>query len=507
MFGFFRWNKAIDNDLSGNDLSGNDLSGNDTIDDFILDDVSDDVTDDVSDDESDGLIITEESMFSKIGTIFGTYIRLQRLCYIFMSHIIKHYMGNFVYKHFTQLPIVPRIDLIINITGELEAMNIIYVKIFQSMCLEKNILNIDEKEYLLKYTDSVPYKNSEIDYGLLNLLNEKYNITLDSYEPINSGVIGIVFSGIKDSIDNKVVIKMLKNDISQKLHDAYAEIELVTNLTRYIPHIRKFGLHKLFLDNKQIIFDQLDFEREVCNLEIFKFKNQNLPEYRIPYVYKEITNELKNVIIMENIKGLTISDIKLYDQLTKEKFSELLIKFGFMSIFYHNTIHCDMHAGNIFFYINDDESILPKYQLGFLDFGLCMFLNKENQNAYYKYFYELHYNKKFENIDDFRELMLIIVEEKNILSVLIRDTYDMLMYELVNLFKKYTIVEMSTQFLGEVVEILTNYGFTISQEFNQLCLSTKTVESLSKTLTSETRKHKDKVMTELVNINKLISIV
>ena len=119
----------------------------------------------------------------------------------------------------------------------------------------------------------------------------------------------------------------------------------------------------------------------------------------------------------------------------------------------------------------------------------------------------MHYNKKFENIDDLRELMLILVEEKNILSIMTRDTNDTLMLELINLFKKYTIIEMTTQFLADACHLLTKYGFTISQEFNQLCLSTKTVESLSKTLTSETRKHQDKVMTELVNINKLISIV
>ena len=43
-----------------------------------------------------------------------------------------------------------------------------------SLCLEKNILYEDEKEYLLKYTDNVPFKSEEIDYELLD-----YNKALD----------------------------------------------------------------------------------------------------------------------------------------------------------------------------------------------------------------------------------------------------------------------------------------------------------------------------------------
>jgi hypothetical protein len=37
-----------------------------------------------------------------------------------------------------------------------------------ALCLNKDLLYSNEQDYLLKYTDNVPYSNSEIDYNLLD---------------------------------------------------------------------------------------------------------------------------------------------------------------------------------------------------------------------------------------------------------------------------------------------------------------------------------------------------
>ena len=215
----------------------------------------------------------------------------------------------------------------------------------------KNILYENEKEYLLKYIDNVPYKSEEVDYDLLDLIQSKYNIRLEESQPINSGIIAVVFKGIDGNAnDSKVVIKILKNNIEKKLNAVFNEIEFLTSIFCYIPIINNINLYKLFLDNKESLFNQINFVKEVTNIEIFKFKNQNLPEYRIPYVYKNITNDYNNVIVMENIKGLTINDIKDFDLKVKDEFGKLYIKFGFISILYNSTIHNDLHAGNVFLY-------------------------------------------------------------------------------------------------------------------------------------------------------------
>ena len=229
------------------------------------------------------------------------FVRLFYLFYILFSESCKFYFNNFIYYYFTILPTLERLTLIKSITYKLEELNIVYVKIFQSLCLEKNILYKNEKEYLLKYIDNVPYKSEDVNYELLNIIQTKYNIRLEDSKPINSGIIAVVFKGIdRNANDSKVVIKILKNNIEKNLYSAFNEIEYLTYIFSYIPFLNTLNLHKLFLDNKEILLNQLNFVKEVTNIEIFKFKNQNLPEYRIPYVYKNITNDYtrrkKNII-------------------------------------------------------------------------------------------------------------------------------------------------------------------------------------------------------------------
>ena len=64
--------------------------------------------------------------------------RLFYLFYIFTnSESCKFYFNNFIYYYFTKLPTLERLTLIKSITYKLEELNIIYVKVFQSLCLEK----------------------------------------------------------------------------------------------------------------------------------------------------------------------------------------------------------------------------------------------------------------------------------------------------------------------------------------------------------------------------------
>ena len=313
--------------------------------------------------------------------LYNNLIMFKRFCYlfyIFVSESIKFHFNNLINSLIYKLPKNERLTLVKSITYRLEDLNIVYVKVFQSLCLEKNILYEDEKEYLLKYTDNVPYKSEEVDYELLDLIESKYNIRLEDSQPINSGIVGVVFKGIDgNSNDSKVVIKILKNDIEKKLNAVFNEIEFITYIISFIPYFKNFSLNKLFLDNKESLLSQVDFLKEVTNIEIFRFKNQNLPEYRIPYVYKEITNIYNNVIIMENIKGLTINDVEKYDEYDKNEFGKLILKFGYISVLYNSAIHCDLHSGNIFFYKNNENSNLPKYQLGLIDFGIVSFPSKD----------------------------------------------------------------------------------------------------------------------------------
>lgn len=433
------------------------------------------------------------------------YTRILHILFILIGNFIQFNWNNFILYLKNNEP-EKRLELIKNITRRLEELNIVYIKIFQSLCLEKYILYDNEIDYLLKYTDNVPYKSEEVNYKLLDLIESKYNIRVEDSQPINSGIIGIVFKGVDSNTnDSKVVIKILKNDIEKKLNNAFNEIECLTNIFSYIPFLNNLNLHKLFLDNKESLLNQVNFIKEVNNIEIFKLKNKNSPEYRIPYVYKEITDTYNDVIVMENIKGLTINDIKDYDISIKEKLGYILIKFGLISSLFTSAIHCDLHAGNVFFYINNENSGLPKYQIGLIDFGLCCYPNANNQNYYYIFFYNFIYKKDFSNKEQFFNLVKVIVQEKEYFENLSLKEREKCLLNIEECITKFSD-NIDITFIINLNKILKKYKLNFSSEFNQLSLSLNSCNTLGKELCNSIMNTQKKCIEELCQINKLIEI-
>tara|TARA_B110000305_G_C19355102_1_gene596358 strand:+ start:25 stop:1311 length:1287 start_codon:yes stop_codon:yes gene_type:complete len=427
-------------------------------------------------------------------------MRCLHIIYILINSYIKFNSTNLL-LFIQDKECLPRLELIKTITKKIEYINIVYIKIFQILCLNDDILFDKEKDYLLKYTDSVPFLESDIDYNTIDILESKYNIEVDINEILNSGIISVVFKGIYKN--KKVVIKIIKNDINRKIIDAILVMEIFIKIISIIPNIRKLNLKKCILDNKELLLEQTNFIKEVNNIQIFKEKNSNNREYIFPECYPEITNEYNNVIVMENIKGLTYNDIKDYDDSIKQEFGKLLIKFGFISILYNSAIHCDIHPGNLFFYINKDNSNKPKYQIGFIDFGIITFPSRENQNYYYTFFKNIQIDKEYDKLKDI--LYNAIIEEKD--KYLLEK--NKITEELILILKKHASDKsFDFKFFFYLSQTLNSYGLSFCKEFNQLCLSLQVVNSLAEILCKKEnlKKFQDEVFLSFNKINKLLEI-
>jgi ubiquinone biosynthesis protein len=225
-------------------------------------------------------------------------------------------------------------------------------------------------------------------------------------------MVGVVFEG-SDSSNNKVIIKMLKKNILKKFTNVFNELLYISYVCQYIPYIKSLKITKILLDNEQILLNQMDFIREVEAIEIFTKKYKNNKEYVFPKVYRHITEKYNNILVMENISGLKFQDIENMSETIKEEFAYLINKFGMLGILYHSVVHCDLHSGNVFFYINDEPSStnndVPKYKLGIIDFGICCFPNKENQNAYYIFLNDILQHQNYTNVE---KLLYAITDNK-----------------------------------------------------------------------------------------------
>jgi predicted unusual protein kinase regulating ubiquinone biosynthesis (AarF/ABC1/UbiB family) len=430
---------------------------------------------------------------------------------IFIGEYIKFKFNNLINKYLKNIPCIERIELLKKITEKLEKINIVYIKLFQSLCINEKILYNNEKDYLLKYTDNVPFDADDIDYKLLDRLERCYNIRLDD-EPLNSGIVSVAFKGIYNNDNNKVVIKILKKNIHNKLIEVFDELYTGARLLNYIPYIKSLNIQKILDDNKELILKQTNFEREVENLIIFKEKNKNINEFKIPLVYEGITDVFENIIIMENIKGLTYKDIENYDAYTKNEFGKLILKFGFISILYNNAIHCDLHPGNIFFYINDTttntnaNAKLPKYQIGIIDFGIVSLPTKIKQNIYYEIFNEILIKKSLEVAYDI--ILYNLLEPKEYINALPSDIKLNIKESLNNILRQNLTNNnnnnVSISFIFDLVNFFKKYKLTFNKEFNQLLLSFQMSISLATNLCTNILEEQNNVFNELNHVNKLL---
>jgi len=436
--------------------------------------------------------------------ILCVYLRITKLATLIMCEIIKFFCKkciNYLYNKPTH-----RLDLIKKISKKLEQENIVYVKIFQALCLDKDLLTSDEQEFLLKYTDNVPYKTNEIDYDLLHKLEAEFSITLTNRIPINCGIVGLVFEGT-DLSNNKVIIKMLKKDIYERFTNVFDELLYISYMCRYIPYINSLKITKLLIDNEQILLNQMNFMKELEAIEIFSEKYKNNKEYVFPKVYRHITEKYNKLLVMENISGLKYKDIENMSETIKEEFAYVLNKFGILGILYHSVIHCDLHSGNVFFYINNETTStnneVIKYKLGIIDFGICAFPNKENQNAYYVFLSSIFCNQDYSNIE---KLLYTIIQEKDALNNLNATTKQEFINETIKCFQVNIKDEISTQLLIDASKLFNKYNFNFTEEFNKVILSLHTANNFGKQLSKNFKATQTKIMADLNKFNNLLCI-
>ena len=409
---------------------------------------------------------------------------------ILTTETLQHKLGRTEYN-----------DYIKQLASRLSRENVFYVKFFQAVCTIKSPLLTDElSSFLTSFTDNVPYSSSEIDFDSLELLINEFSVSIKRpFIPIKSGTISLIFEGTMH--DKPVIIKCKRIGIDDKIQNAIFHMNHLISTSKFIPHIKNLNVHEIYSENKQSVVDQLSFENEVQNIELFysKWNKPGLDYIKIPKVYSEITRKIPNVIVMERIFGKTITQIDVDD---KDKYALLLAKFNFKSVFYDAIYHGDFHPGNVFFLkedkvklihsdsdsdsdSDDDDDDAPyTYKLGIIDFGIIGKLTRELQNVIHNLFYNL-YEKNHVGVANC--MVDNLIEPKNILTSEIKK-------ELVEILSSYSEMHFGKdnyKFLDAedmivINKILCKYGVQFSKEFCKVELSFAISDSVCKLLTNKT---------------------
>lgn len=303
-----------------------------------------------------------------------------------MFDLLFSIVKGIFYSFYLSYPNFTKNNLFINFIECVSKENIFYIKIFQGIGSNINIFNVTQINYLKKFLNNVPYEDSDLNKDFLSSLikvgeqNNNLKIDLNSLEIINSGIIGIVYKAKMK--DKEVVIKVIKNNIEEKVILALKNYEKLINLITYLGILKFYYIDDLFFANKELLLKQLDFVNEMNNIKIFYKNNENTDYVVIPIVYEEFTLINNKIIVMDYLNGKNLYEIPEED---KELYLEQIVKFSFKSILFNKSFHCDLHPGNIIFLDN------PK-TLGIIDYGIVGQITREEQNSIYNFFIELFKN-------------------------------------------------------------------------------------------------------------------
>jgi predicted unusual protein kinase regulating ubiquinone biosynthesis (AarF/ABC1/UbiB family) len=283
---------------------------------------------------------------------------------------------------FTEIPLyffTKNYDLFIKrFTKRLASINILYVKVFQSLALNNSIINDNLNNELLKFADNAPFTKDDIDYDTLLRVSNDYNIVFNDGvdKPVNSGMISLVYLATCKYTTNSIIIKIKRKNIDKRLQHGIDNLLFFVNLLKFIPFFNNYKISENIQNNIDIIKEQTNFGKEIENIKRMKKNCKNLDYIKIPYVYDNINNDFTNLIAMSYIKGKRFNEIDKEDYI---EFAKQVIKFGIVTSLIHGFSHGDFHVGNILFIKEDSESASeteisettkPKYKLGIIDFGI-----------------------------------------------------------------------------------------------------------------------------------------
>lgn len=264
--------------------------------------------------------------------------------------------------------------------------NVLYVKLFQSIAMNAQLIDKTLHEEMLTYTDNVYWEPSHINWDMVYILETKHDMAFNhgGYNPINTGMISLVFKVTDRNSGETLIVKMKRVDIEARLQAAIEEFYALARIASYIPFFKTFQLDKVIEENICTIRDQTNFEEEIKNMQEVQRNCRSINYIKIPNVKKEYVKYCDDIIVMEYIQGVTVSNVLEEDKI---EFSKLLIKFTYINLLIHGAMHADLHAGNVLFIKNENiTKRTPKHQLGVIDFGILMRIGDEFKNDMYELF-------------------------------------------------------------------------------------------------------------------------
>ncbi len=187
-------------------------------------------------------------------------------------------------------------------------------------------------------------------------------------EPVASASIGQVHRAILPD-GRKVAVKVQHPDILHRIEDDLAILsELAILAEHYLPEFRPYRPVAVVAEFERILWRELDFRRELRNLQLFRNAFHDNPTVRFPEPHPHLSSS--RVLTMEWFDGIPFSQPEAITA-AGGHLGELArrgAKAFLDMIFRHGLFHADPHPGNVFYLRPCSE--YPGGAIGLIDVGM-----------------------------------------------------------------------------------------------------------------------------------------
>ena len=234
----------------------------------------------------------------------------------------------------------------------LEDMGTLFLKLGQLLSTRRDLVPPDIIAQLVQLQDKV--KPFSADIAIAQIQDPKHGLgqSIDSLfarfdkKPLAAASIAQVHTAAMHD-GREVVVKVVRPDIRTVI---VSDFELLRELANWasarIEAARAVHIIDIVEDYRQVMLNELDLTLEADNTTQMR---NNFLGSALMYV-PEVYDAAKNVMVMERIQGVPISQVEVFDKLGYDRAT--LAKKGltifFTQVFRDNFFHADMHPGNVF---------------------------------------------------------------------------------------------------------------------------------------------------------------
>jgi ubiquinone biosynthesis protein len=251
-----------------------------------------------------------------------------------------------------------------------------YIKMGQLLSTRADWLNpefIEELEHLQDQVPSFPLEQVQAILAEEGIDLEQ-DFSFFNPQPIAAASIGQVHEGVLSS-GIRVVVKVKRPGIDDRIKtDLEILREISVWLERRSEWIRFYKFSEIVDELGQALVNELDFQKEARNIEIFYANFKDIDTVIIPKVFWEYSGQ--RVLTMEYVEGVKISDLARLKQQQYDtgRIASHIVKALYHQIYEHGFFHADPHPGNMA--VGEGERII------FYDFGQVGIIEEYDRDIY-----------------------------------------------------------------------------------------------------------------------------